>query len=128
MATSFSTTLRNARADAIATAMGNGAKLRLYTAAYAVEISENVCGTPFAAAASGGVLTMGAVADGTAVASGNAAIARLYKSDGTTVVIEGLVVTDSAGVGPIKLGQTGTAISSGQTVVVDSGVITEGNA
>lgn len=128
MATSFAAGLRNARADAITTFTGNAGKLRIYTSAYAVLLSENVLGTPFAPGASGGVLTLGAVANATAAATGTAAIARIYKADGTTLVMEGLVVTDTAGAGPVKLAQTGTTITNGQTVVFDSGTITEGNA
>ncbi len=128
MATKFNVLLRNARADAITAFAGNNAKLRIYTAAYATLLSENVCGTPFAGSASGGVLTLTAVADGTAVATGSAALARVYQADGTTVVWEDIVVTDMSGVGPLKLGQTGTTITTGQTVIVDSGIVTEGNA
>ena len=129
MAITLATTLRNNRANAITTYAGTSAKLRLYTAAYATQLVECVCnGTAFAAAASGGVLTANAIADGTATASGNAAIARLYQTDGATMVMEGLTVSDSGGSGDIKLQQTGTSISSGQTVSVSSFVSTEGNA
>jgi hypothetical protein len=128
MAFVFPDALRNARADEITTFAGSAALLRIYTAAYATLLVEHVCGTPFAPAASGGVLSLNAIADGTAVASGDAAIARIVKADGTTVVLEDAVVTDIAGAGPIVIAQTGTAISSGQTVVIDATrTITEGN-
>jgi len=128
MAVSLATTLRNTRADAITTYAGTSAKLRIYTASYATLLVELICsGSAFAAGASGGVLTLNAVANGVAVAGGTAAIARFLKSDGSTMVIEGITVTDSGGAGPLKLDQTGTTISSGQTVSLSSGTITEGN-
>jgi hypothetical protein len=129
MAISLHTTLRNNRADQVTSFAGTSAKLRLYTASYATLLVELICSaSAFAPAASGGVLTLNAISDGVAVASGDAAVARLYKSDGTTQVMTGLTVGDSSSSAHIKLNQTGTTISSGQTVTVDSATITEGNA
>lgn len=129
MAISLSTTLRNTRANAITTALGASAKLRLYTASYAVLLAECVCdATAFAPAAVAGVLTANALSPGVAAAAGDAALARLYASDGTTLVIGGISVGDSASSADLKLAQTGTAISSGGSVVIDSLTITEGNA
>ena len=91
MAVSLNTTLRNNRADQITSFAGNGAKLRLYTAG-AVQVVELVCGTPFAPAASGGVLTLNSITTGTAGATGTVTNASLYKADGTTLVISGLTV------------------------------------
>jgi hypothetical protein len=128
VAISLSPTLCNTRANAITTALGASAKLRLYTAAYAVLLAECVCdATAFAPAAVAGVLTVNAISPGTAAAAGDAALARLYRSDGTTLEITGISVSDSAGAGDLKLSQTGVAITSGQSVVVDSLIITEGN-
>ena len=128
MAISLSTTLRNTRANAITTALGASAKLRLYTAAYAVLLAECVCdATAFAPAAVAGVLTANAISPGTAAAAGDAALGRLYASDGTTLVIGGISISDSAGAGDLKLAQTGVAMSAGQSVVVDSLQISEGN-
>ena len=128
MAVSLATALRNSRADAITSFAGANAKLRLYTASYASLLVELVCDNPLAAGASSGVLTFNPVSAGTCVASGNAALARLYKSDGTTQVLTGLTVGDSASSANVKLDQVGTALSSGQTVTVTSGTVTEGNA
>ncbi len=123
MAVSLNETLRNARADAITTFAGNGAKLRIYTGAYASQLLEFDCGTPFAAAASNGslTLTLGAT---TAAASGTAALARIYKSDGTTVVMEGLTV----GLSGANVNLTIVNLSAGDSVSVTSATITEGNA
>jgi hypothetical protein len=125
MAIALNTTLRNSRADAITTFAGTSAKLRIYTAAYAAQLVECVCNaSAFAAAASGGVLTLNAISAGTASAAGTAAIARIYKSDGTTMVIEGLTVGTSGQ--NINLSSTTIAVSD--TVTIASAAITEGNA
>lgn len=123
MTVSLNATLRNNRADAITTFAGNGAKLRVYTAAYGAQLLEFDCGTPFAAAASGGVLTLTPSAT-TASASGTAAIARIYKSDGATVVMEGLTVGTSGA----NINLTSTGLTAGDAVTVTSATITEGNA
>ena len=123
MAVSLNTTLRNNRADQITSFAGNGAKLRLYTAG-AVQIVELVCGTPFAPAASGGVLTLNAITTGTAGATGTVTNASLYKADGTTLVISGLTVGTSAS----NINLSSTAITTGDNVAVTSATITEGNA
>lgn len=129
MAISLNTTLRNNRADQITSFAGGSAKLRLYTAAYAAELVENICNATFAPGASGGVLTLNAIADGTCIASGDAAIARLLKSDGSTMCMEGLTVGDSSSSAQIKLNQVGTTLSSGQTVSYSgSQTLTEGNS
>jgi len=125
MAITLNTTLRNNRADQITTFAGTSAKLRIYTAAYASELVECICdATAFAAAASGGVLTLNAISTGTASAAGTAAIARIYNSDGTTIVIEGMTV----GISASNINITNTTIGIGDTVTVTSATITEGNA
>ena len=124
MAITLATTLRNNRADQITTFAGTSAKIRIYTAAYATALVDCVCSaSAFAAAASGGVLTLNSITAGTASASGTAAIARIYKSDGTTMVIEGLTV----GVSASNINITNTTIAISDTVTVTSATITEGN-
>jgi hypothetical protein len=124
MAITLATTLRNNRADQITTFAGTSAKIRIYTAAYASALVDCVCSaSAFAAAASGGVLTLNAITAGTASAAGTAAIARIYKSDGTTMVIEGLTV----GVSASNINITNTTIAVSDTVTVTSATITEGN-
>lgn len=125
MAVSLNTTLRNNRADQITTFAGTSAKLRIYTAAYASQLVECICNaSAFAGAASSGVLTLNAISDGTATAAGTAAIARIYKSDGSTLVMQGLTVGTSGS--NINLSSLG--ISIGDVVSITSASITEGNA
>lgn len=131
MAVGYSTTHRNARLDALTTALGANALLRLYdgarpaTGGTATNLLVTVtCGATFAPAASGGVLTANAITSGTAGSTGTATWARLTTSGGTFVA--DLSVTVAGGGGDLQL--TGTAvITSGLTVSVSSLTITEGN-
>lgn len=125
MAVSLNTTLRNNRADQITSFAGTSAKLRIYTAAYATQLVECVCNaSAFAGAASSGVITLNAISDGTATGTGTAAIARIYKSDGSTQVMQGLTVGTSGS--NINLSSLG--ITTGDVVSITSASITEGNA
>lgn len=123
MAVSLNTTLRNDRADAIATFAGNGAKLRIYTSG-AVQLVECVCGTPFAGAASSGILTLSSITAGTAGATGTANNASIYKADGTTLIVSGLTVGTTGS----NVNLSSTTITTGDNVAITSATITEGNA
>ena len=133
MALAYSTTIRHAMLDAITTAAGNGALLRIYdgtrpaTGGTATNLlAELTCGTPFAAAAgtpTTGRLDLSAITqDSSANAGGTATWFRIVKSDGTTFVLDGDVGTSGS-----DLNLTTTAISAGQPVSVTSFTITEGN-
>lgn len=125
MAVTLNTTLRNNRADQITSFAGTSAKLRIYTAAYASQLVELICNaSAFAPAASGGVLTLNTISVGAATASGTAAIARIYKSDGTTLVMEGLTVSTSGA----NINLSTTSITTNDLVSVSAATITEGNS
>ena len=124
MAITLNTTLRNARATAIVTEAGTSAKLAVYTSGYATKLYESTCNASQFGTVSGGVLTLSAVGNATATAAGTAAIARLFKSDGTTMVMEGLTVGTSG----TNIVITNTTIAVSDTVTTTSGTITEGNA
>lgn len=129
MALAYSTTLRNAMLDAITTAVGNAGLLRIYDGsrpstggAATTLLAELTCGTPFAASASSGVLTLGSITqDSSANATGTATWFRIVTSGGT-FVIDGNVGTSGS-----DLNLTTTSITSGQPVSVTSFTITEGN-
>lgn len=134
MTISYTTAVRNSKLDAITTATGNAALLRIYdgtppasaNAALSgnTKLAELVCGTPFAAGASAGVLTAGAITtDASADATGTASFFRLYKADGTTVILQG-----SVGVGSGDLQLNTLSIVALGPVVVSSLVVTSGNA
>jgi hypothetical protein len=131
----FSSTLRTTRADAITTAVGNAGLWRIYDGsqpamggAATTLLAELTCGTPFAAGAAAGVLTIGNV---TADASANAGApttatwARITTSGGTAVI--DMDVSATGGGGALQL--TTTSIVAGQPVSINNGAtITEGNA
>lgn len=131
MTVGYSTALRNARLDEISTAIGNAGLLRIYDGARPATggaattlLAELTCGTPFAPAASGGVLTANAITDdASANATGTATWARLTTSGGTFVVD-----MDVGTAGPAELILNTTSIVSGAPVEVTSLVITAGNA
>jgi hypothetical protein len=122
--------LRNAQLDAIATAIGTSAKLRIYSGTRPATggtattlLVELICSaSAFAAAASSGVLTANAISSGTAVATGTASWARILKSDGTTVEIDMDVGTSGT-----SIILATTSIVSGATVSISSLTITRGN-
>lgn len=124
-------TLRDARMDAITTHAGNAALLRIYDGSRPATggtattlLAELTCGTPFAAAAVNGVLTLGAITqDSSANATGTASWFRIVKADGTTHVLDG-----NCGTSGSDLNLTTLSIVSGQPVSISSFVITEGNA
>lgn len=71
---------------------------------------------------SNGTLTFSTVSNGTAVATGTASFFRIFKSDGTTVVMDGSVGTSSA-----DLVLNTTSIATNDTVAITSGTIVRGN-
>jgi len=130
MALAYNATLRNAMLDQITTRAGASALLNIYngtrpaTGGTATTLLASLtCNATFAPGASGGVLTLnGITQDSSADATGTATWFRIYKSDGTTHVLDGDVGTSGS-----DLNLTTTSIVSGQPVSVSSFVITEGN-
>lgn len=137
----FSTALRSALATAIVTEAGANAILRLYDGvrpatggAITNVLSEHNCSATLGTV-SNGVLTFNAISsDTSANNTGTATWARLFKSDGTTLVMDmsagadvvttasGTASQDTITVGSatgIVIGQyvSGTGIASGATVV-----------
>lgn len=123
MAISLHNDLRDDRGDAIIAFAGSGALLRVYTAAYGALLYECECDTVLATM-SGGTGTFNPIADSDpAVGAGTAAIARLYKSDGTTIVMAGLTVGTSG----TNIIITNAVIAVNDVVVTTGGTWTEGN-
>jgi hypothetical protein len=122
--------IRNAMLDTITTRAGNAALLRIYDGtrpatggAATTLLAELTCGTPFAAGAATGVLTLGAITqDASANNTGTATWFRIVKADGTTFVLDGNVGTSGS-----DLNLTTTSIVATQPVSVTSFTITEGN-
>jgi hypothetical protein len=126
MALAFSTTLRNARADAITTAAGSACKFAIYDGARpasggaaTTKLAEFTFAANLAAAASNGVLTFNLPPNATGLAAGTATWGRITTSGGTFVI-------DLSAGSDFTLNTT--TVSIGLTVQLTSGSITEGNA
>lgn len=135
MAFQFSTAARNAALDAIETAIGTGAVLKIRSGTVPATVATADAGTVLAtltlpsdwlAAASGGSKAKAGTWEDTAAdATGTAAHFRIYASDGTTAHIQG-TVTATGGGGDMTLDNT--SIASGQAVTVTSFTLTAGGA
>ena len=135
MAIQISVAVRNARLDAIETAIGTGAVLKLRTGAQPANCAAADSGTAiisftlasdWAAAASGGSKSFSNTPiSGAASASGTLGHYRLYASDGTTCHKQGSI-TATGGGGDMTVDNT--SVNSGQTVNVTSWSLTDGNA
>ena len=129
MALGYVTTLRNAQLDAITTAVGSAGKLAIYdgtrpaTGGTATnKLAEFTLGSPFATAASGGVLSPTLPSNVTALLSGTATWYRITTSGGT------FVMDGSAGTSGTDLILNTASIASGATVSITAHTITAGNA
>lgn len=135
MAFQFSTTARNAALDAIETAIGTSAVLKIRSGAAPADCGTADSGTVLAtltlpsdwlAAASGGSKSKsGTWEDTSADATGTAGHFRIYASDGTTVHMQG-TITATGGGGDMTLDNT--SIASGQQVTITSFTISAGGA
>lgn len=135
MTLQFSAAVRNAQADAIETAIGPNAILKLLSGAVPANVAAADSGTVLAtmalpadwmANASGGLKALlGTWQDSAADAPGTATHFRIYASDGTTAHIQG-TVTATGGGGDITLDNPVLAV--GQQVTITAFNITEGNA
>lgn len=135
MAFQFSTTARNAALDAIETAIGTSAVLKIRSGSVPADCGTADAGTVLAtltlpsdwlAAASGGSKSKsGTWEDASADATGTAAHFRIYASDGTTVHMQG-TITATGGGGDMTLDNT--SIASGQQVTITSFTLSAGGA
>ncbi len=130
MAVGMSTALRHARLDAITTAAGGSALLRIYDGTRPATggtvttlLAELTCNATFAPAASGGTLTLNAIAqDASANATGTATWARLVTSAAV------FVLDCSVGTAGTDIVLNTVSIVAAAAVSVTSAVFTEGNA
>ena len=132
MSLQFSDAVRNARLDAIETAIGVSAVLKIRTGAPPANCAAADSGTVLAtvnlpsdwmAAASGASKAKsGTWQDASADASGTAAHFRLYASDGTTCHAQGTVGTSGA-----DMIVDNTSLNSGQSFTVNTFTIQEAN-
>lgn len=135
MAIQFSVTVRNAELDAIETAIGTSAILKIRTGAApancatadsgSVLATLNLPSDYLAAASSGSKAKSGTWEDTSADATGTAAHFRLYASDGTTCHMQG-TVTLTGGGGDMTVDNTD--FEAGQAFTVTGFTLTAGNA
>lgn len=135
MAVQLSVAVRNARLDAIETAVGTSAVLKIRSGSAPANVATADSGTVLAtlnlpsdwlaAASSGSKAKAGTWEDTSADATGTAAHFRIYASDGTTAHIQG-TVTATGGGGDMTVDNT--SFASGQAFTVTSFSLTDGNA
>jgi len=135
MALQASVTVRNAILDAIETAVGTSAIMRIRTGAVPATCATADAGTVVATlnlpadwmsnAASGSKALTGTWQDASADATGTAAHFRIYDSAGTTCHLQG-TVTATGGGGDLTLDST--SITAGQVVTITAFTIAAANS
>jgi hypothetical protein len=135
MAIQLSETVRNARLDAIETAVGVSAVLKLRTGAAPADCATADSGTVvatltlpsdwMAAASAGAKAKTGTWEDTSADNAGTVAHFRLYASNGTTVHAQG-TVTITGGGGDMTLDNN--VVAAAQAITITSFTLTDGNA
>lgn len=134
MALQLSVTVQNARLDAIETAIGASAVMKIRSGSAPANVATADSGTVLStinlpsdwmAAATGGTKAKaGTWQDASADATGAAAHFRVYASDGTTAHMQG-TVTVTGGGGDLQVDNT--SFASGQSFTVTGFTITDGN-
>jgi alkylated DNA nucleotide flippase Atl1 len=124
----YSTTLRNARLDAITTAVGNAGKLQIYDGTQpatggtaTTKLAEFTLGSPFAPAASAGVLSPTLPSSTTGLAASTATWFRVVTSGGA------FVLDGTAGTSGKELILNTASVAVGVNVSITSWTITTGN-
>lgn len=135
MALQLSVSARNSLLDAIETAIGASAILKIRTGAAPTDCAATDSGTVLAtlslpadwmaAASAGSKAKSGTWEDTSADAAGTAGHFRIYASDGTTCHMQGSV-TITGGGGDMTLDNT--SIAAGQTVTITGFTLTAPNA
>lgn len=135
MSLQYSVAVRNAKLDAVETAIGASAILKIRTGAAPATCATADSGTVLAtlnlpadymaAAASGSKAKSGTWEDASADAAGTAAHFRLYASDGTTCHAQG-TVTATGGGGDMTVDNV--VFAAGQAFTITSFTLTAGNA
>lgn len=121
MAITYTTAVKNARLDAVVTAIGSTGVLEIGTTSMGTVLATVALGST-AGTSSGGVLTFSGFprSDTSADATGTAAAARIRTASGGTDVVTGLTVGTSGS----DINLDSTSITAGQTVTLNSATIT----
>jgi hypothetical protein len=127
----YSNGTRNAQNQGLITYAGSGAIINLYQGTAPANANTGITTQTLLVSCvlagafgtdTNGTLTLGTVNDGTAVASGTASFFRIFKSDGTTVIMDG-----SVGITGADLNLNTTTINITQTVNISGGTIIRNN-
>lgn len=121
MAITYTTAVKNARLDAVVTAIGSTGVLEIGTTSMGTVLATVALGST-AGTSSGGVLTFSGFprSDTSADATGTAAAARIRTASGGTDIVTGLTVGTSGS----DINLDSTSITAGQTVTLNSATIT----
>jgi hypothetical protein len=121
MAVTYTTAVKNARLDAVVTAIGSAGVLEIGTTGMGSVLATIALGNP-AGTTSSGVLTFSGFprSDTSADNTGTAAAARIRTASGGTDIITGLTVGTSGS----DINLDSTSITAGQTVTINSAAIT----
>lgn len=122
MTITYATAVKNARLDAVTTAIGTTGVLEIGTTGMASVLATIALGNPAAAGASSGVLTLSGFprSDTSADNTGTAAAARIRTASGGTDIVTGLTVSTSGA----DINLNSVSITAGQTVTISSATIT----
>jgi hypothetical protein len=121
MAVVYTTAVKNARLNAVTTAIGTTGVLEIGTTGMATVLATINLGNPAAPAAASGVLTFTMPQSDTAAdATGTAAAARIRTASGGTDVVTGLTVGTSG----TDIVLDNLSINTGQQVTINSATIT----
>lgn len=121
MAVTYTTAVKNARLNAVTTAIGTTGVLEIGTTGMGTVLATIPLANPAAPAASGGVLSFTMPqSDTSADATGTAAAARIRTATGGTDIVTGLTVGTSGS----DINLDSTSITAGQTVTINSATIT----
>lgn len=127
----YSNGTRDAQQQGLITYAGSGALINIYTgtqpanANTAISTQTLLVSLPISGSFgtdSNGTITLNSVTSANATATGTATFFRIFKSDGTTVVMDGSVGTSGA-----DMNLDNTSIATGQTVTITSGTIIRAN-
>jgi len=127
----YSNGTRHAQNEGLITYAGTGSLINIYqgtqpaNANTAISTQTLLVSCPIAGVFgtdTDGTLTLGSVTTGTAVATGTASFFRVFKSDGTTVVMDGSIGTSGA-----DLNLDTTTINVTQSVNITGGTIIRNN-
>ena len=127
----YSNGTRDAQQQGLITYAGSGAIISIYQGTQPANANTAISGQTLLVSLtvtgsfgtdSNGTITLGSVASGTAVATGTAQFFRIFKSDNSTVIMDGTV-----GLTGCDMNLNNTSIDTTQVVSISSGTIIRAN-